>query len=259
MAHTASTPDSTSSEGPGSGGGPVPDPRRTRKRAALFSGFLSHYLIRDRYGRPGKGNDKGNVEGLVGYCRRNFLVPMPEFASWEEFNLWLEEQCRKRQQDKVRGQSETIGERLQRDLAAMQPLPATPFEACDQAGGRVSSQSLVRYKTNDYSVPVAWGHQEVWIRAYVDEVVIGCRSEVIARHPRCYAREEVIFDPLHYLPLIEQKITPALASSSLKVVPTDTLSNTASTATRRASAGAFSAPSTPARIICSFSGMPSFS
>ncbi|WP_407673536.1 Mu transposase domain-containing protein, partial [Novosphingobium clariflavum] len=84
--------------------------------------------------------------------------------------------------------------------------PATPFEACDQAGGRVSSQSLVRYKTNDYSVPVAWGHQEVWIRAYVDEVVIGCRSEVIARHPRCYAREEVIFDPLHYLPLIEQKI-----------------------------------------------------
>ncbi|MGE5872325.1 Mu transposase domain-containing protein, partial [Klebsiella pneumoniae] len=82
-----------------------------------------------------------------------------------------------------------IGERLQRDLAAMQPLPATPFEACDQKGGRVSSQSLVRYRTNDYSVPVAWGHQEVWIRAYVDEVVIGCRSEVIARHPRCYARE----------------------------------------------------------------------
>ena len=53
---------------------------------------------------------------------------------------------------------------------------------------------------------MAWGHQEVWIRAYVDVVVIGCRSEVIARHPRCYAREEVIFDPLHYVPLIEQKI-----------------------------------------------------
>jgi len=64
----------------------------------------------------------------------------------------------------------------------------------------------VRYKTNDYSVPVAWGHQDVWIRGYVDEVVIGCRSEVIARHPRSYEREEVIFNPLHYLPLIENKI-----------------------------------------------------
>lgn len=56
-------------------------PDGTRKRASLFSGFLSHYLIRDRYGRPGKGNDKGNVEGLVSYSRRNFMVPMPEFAT----------------------------------------------------------------------------------------------------------------------------------------------------------------------------------
>jgi hypothetical protein len=64
----------------------------------------------------------------------------------------------------------------------------------------------VRYKTNDYSVPVAYGHQDVWVRGYVDEVVIGCRGEIIARHPRSWEREDVVFDPLHYLPLIEQKI-----------------------------------------------------
>ena len=106
----------------------------------------------------------------------------------------------------MRGESETIGERLQRDLAAMRPLPAAPFDACDQETGRVSSQSLVRYKTNDYSVPVAYGHQDVWIRAYMHEVVIGSRGEVIARHPRCWERDEIVFDPIHYLPLIEQKI-----------------------------------------------------
>ena len=118
-------------------------PDGTRKRAALFSGFLSHYLIRDRYGRPGKGNDKGSVEGLVGYARRNFMVPIPRFASWDELNLWLEEQCRKRQGDRLRGESEAIGDRLLRDLAAMQPLPASPFDACDQASARVTAQSLV--------------------------------------------------------------------------------------------------------------------
>ena len=85
-------------------------------------------------------------------------------------------------------------------------LPAAPFDACDQATGRVSSQALVRYKTNDYSVPVAYGHRDVWIRGYVDEVVIGCGGEVIARHPRCYDREDMVFDPVHYLPLIERKI-----------------------------------------------------
>ena len=87
-------------------------PDGTRKRATLFSGFLSHYLFRDRYGRPGKGNDKGNVEGLVGCARRNFMVPMPRFATWDAFNAWLEEQCRKRQADILRGQTETIGQRL---------------------------------------------------------------------------------------------------------------------------------------------------
>ncbi|MTH94755.1 IS21 family transposase, partial [Roseibium sp. RKSG952] len=60
--------------------------------------------------------------------------------------------------------------------------------------------------TNDYSVPVAYGHQDVWVRGYVDEVVIGCRGEIIARHSRCWEREDVVFDPLHYLPLIERKI-----------------------------------------------------
>ena len=70
----------------------------------------------------------------------------------------------------------------------------------------MSSQSLVRYDTNDYSVPVAYGHQDVWVRAYVDQVVIGRRSDVIARHPRCHAREDMVFDPIHYLPLIERKI-----------------------------------------------------
>ncbi len=181
-------------------------PDGTRKRATLFSGFLSHYLIRDRYGRPGKGNDKGAVEGLVGWARRTFMVPLPRFASWEDFNDWLEAQCRKRQADILRGHAETIGERLARDLAAMVDLPAAPFDACDQTTGRVSSQALVRYKTNDYSVPVAYGHRDVWVRGYVDQVVIGCGGDIIARHPRCYDREDMIFDPVHYLPLLEKKI-----------------------------------------------------
>ena len=71
---------------------------------------------------------------------------------------------------------------------------------------RSHSLSLVRYRTNDYSVPVAYGHQEVWIRGYVHEVVIGCGAGIIARHPRSYDREDMVFDPIHYLPLLEHKI-----------------------------------------------------
>ena len=164
------------------------------------------YLFEDRYGRPGKGNDKGNVEGVVGYARRNFMVPRPRFASWDTFNAQLEEQCRNRQGKVVRGHRETIGERPRRDCEALMVLPPAPFDACDRQGTRVSSLSLVRYRTNDYSVPVAYGHREVWIRGDVHEVVIGCGGGIIARHPRSYERDDMVFDPIHYLPLLEQKI-----------------------------------------------------
>ena len=70
---------------------------------------------------------------------------------------------------------------------------------------RVSSLSLVRYRTNDYSVPVAYGHRDVLVRGYVNEVVISCGSEIIARHRRSYERDDFVFDPLHYLPLLERK------------------------------------------------------
>jgi hypothetical protein len=55
-------------------------------------------------------------------------------------------------------------------------------------------------------VPTSFGHRDVVVRGYVHEVMICCGAEVIARHPRSYEREDFVFDPLHYLALIEQKI-----------------------------------------------------
>jgi transposase len=89
-----------------------------RQRTRVFSELQSHYLFEDRFGRPGKGNDKGKVEGLVGYARRNFMVPIPVFAGLEALNAHLFDCCRKRMGDRLRGHDETIGERLERDLAA---------------------------------------------------------------------------------------------------------------------------------------------
>jgi hypothetical protein len=107
--------------------------------------------------------------------------------------------------DTLRGHPGTIGERFVADAAQLQPLPAVVYDACDKQSVRVSSLSLVRYRGNDYSVPTAYGHQKVLVRGYVHEVVIACGAEVIARHPRSWGKEDYIFDPLHYLALIEQK------------------------------------------------------
>ena len=115
-----------------------------RKRTRVFSELQSHYLFEDRYGRPGRGNDKGKVEGLVGYARRNFLVPIPSFESFDALNAHLEERCLERLGRQLRGHRETIGRRMERDLEALLPLPATPYDASDKHVSRVSSLSLVR-------------------------------------------------------------------------------------------------------------------
>ena len=93
-----------------------------------------------------------------GYGRRNFLVPASRFCSFGELNVWLEAQCLKRQNDTVRDHTEPIGDRLMRDLDALMARPPTPYDACEKVSTRATSISMVRYRNNDYSVPVAYAH-----------------------------------------------------------------------------------------------------
>ncbi len=145
-----------------------------RQKTRAFSELKSYYLFASKFGRPAKGNDKGKVEGLVGYARRNFMVPIPRVSSWEELDAQLEAECRKRRERRLRGYAESIGERFERDREAMLPLPEVPYEACEKISARVSSLSRVRYRSNDYSVPTCYGHREVPVKGHVHEVVIAC-------------------------------------------------------------------------------------
>ena len=105
----------------------------------------------------------------------------------------------------LRGHTTTIAERMQADVAVFMPSPSAPYDACHKVATRVSSLSLVRYKNNDYSVPTRYGHQEVLAKGYVDRVEIVCRGETIAMHSRSYDTADFVFNPLHYLALLEHK------------------------------------------------------
>jgi transposase len=174
----------------------------------LTDGFLalrSHYLFQSRFCQVGRANEKGVVEGLIGYVRRNFLVPVPQFRDWDELNAYLESACRKRLSQKVSGKDKTIGELLAEEKPTFLALPDVPFEACRMESRRVTSLSLVRFETNHYSAPIRYAYCEVMVKAFVDRVVLCWKNETIACHRRSYGREDYVFDPLHYLPLLERK------------------------------------------------------
>jgi transposase len=174
----------------------------------LTDGFLklqSHYLFREHFCRVRRPNEKGVVEGVVKYARRNFLVPVPQVKDLAELNAMLAQQCRDDLKRRLRGKGGTKAELLGEDQAAFAALPPSRFDACRKQPTRANSLSLVRFDDNDYSVPVACAHHEILAKGYVDRVVLCHHDSVVARHTRSWQKEGVFFDYRHYLPLLERK------------------------------------------------------
>lgn len=152
-----------------------------------------------------RGNEKGHVENLVGYGRRNFLVPVSSFATFRELNAHLEQRCVADLDRRTRGNDATKAERLEEDLDAMLSLPGACFEPRRVEARRVNSLSLVCFDRNDYSVPTASAHHEVIVMGGVEEITISCGPELVATHRRHWGKEHTTYDPRHYLALLERK------------------------------------------------------
>ena len=170
-----------------------------------FLRFESHYLFEYHFCNVGRGNEKGHVEGLVGYARRNMLVPVLSFDSWEHLNAYLEACCYADLFRRVRGKSATKAKLLEVDRAAMLAIPSVEFESRRVAHTRATSLSLVRFDCNDYSVPTSFAHHEVTALGSADTVTIVCGTEAVAVHSRYWGKEEIIYNPVHYLALLERK------------------------------------------------------
>ena len=179
--------------------------KRKRELTRDFLRLQSHYLFDSHFCLVRRPNEKGQVEGLVGFTRRNFLVPVPRVSSLESLNSELEQRCRNDLQRRLRGQTAIKAVLLEEERSALRALPAQRFEARRVASGRSNSLSLVRFDCNSYSVPTAYAHQNVTVVGSVEEVKIICRDHLIASHPRDWGREQVHFDPRHYLALLERK------------------------------------------------------
>lgn len=178
---------------------------RQRKLTKEFLRLQSHYLFQEHFCLVRRANEKGHVERLVGFARRNFLVPVPEVDCLQTLNATLRQRCLADLAQRTRGKSGPKAELLVEDQAHFLPLPKQPFEARRIVDRRADSQSLVRFDDNDYSVPVRYAHRPLIVVATVDEVRLVYEDRLVAQHPRCWERERTFFEPIHYLALLERK------------------------------------------------------
>ena len=179
--------------------------KRERELTREFLRLKSHFLFKSHFCLVRRPNEKGQVEGLVGFTRRNFMVPLPRADSFEGLNIELEDRCRQDLQRRLRGQNATKAELLQEERSALLALPKQAYEARRIEHAGADSLSLVRFDGNSYSVPTAYAHRQVTIVGGIDEVRLVVANHLVAKHRRHWGKEHTEYNPIHYLALLERK------------------------------------------------------
>ena len=168
-----------------------------------YTALSAHYGFEALFCNPAEGHEKGLVEGLVGWSRRNILVPVPRVTSLSELNELLLERCKKYEAHRIQGKPGTVGHMYQAEKDALRPLPRYIFETAKCSSARVNAFSTVRFRTNNYSVPVAYVGRTVGVKAYPEKIEIFCDGCKISEHERCFEKHQNRYRLQDYLPLLK--------------------------------------------------------
>jgi transposase len=171
-----------------------------------FEQLCSHYLVEPVACTPGAGWEKGQVENQVGTIRKWLFTTRPRFASFTELNNWLNDQClalgKKRRHPEDR--SKTIGEMFEQERAHLIPFTSA-FQGYSETECRVSRTCLVRYDRNHYSVDSKLAGKTATVRASAERIKVISNGVLVADHPRQFGRDHTVYDPWHYISVLERK------------------------------------------------------
>jgi transposase len=180
-----------------------------------FSRFKGYYSFTARFCNRDSGNEKGGVEGLVGFARRNYMVPVPVVESFEELNEKILADCLAYGSHKMAGRSESVNERFEAEQQHLLAHPETAFSTILPGDARVDKYATVMIDKNRYSVPWQYAGRRLKTVVYVDRVEIVADGAKLAVHERLFANNKWSLNPAHYLELIQQR---PMSFSSARVI-----------------------------------------
>lgn len=179
---------------------------RNRIEQQAFIAFRGHYLFESVYCNAGRGNEKGQVENLIGFLERNIFTPIPEADSLAELNSLLTVKCLAYAKNhQVPGKDLSIEQAFLEERKLLLPLPQRPFDCCRVLSVKASESQLVRFENNFYSVPAPFVGRSLVLKAYVDRVEIYAGHSLIAAHPRSYGTKHESLNLDHYLDTLLRK------------------------------------------------------
>lgn len=191
-----------------------------REEQHAFVTFREQWGFEAEFCEPAKGWQKGDVEGCVGYVRRNFFSPVPRTLTLEALNEKLAHWCRGLRDTRiVFGTDKRVGDALVQDHVQLTRLPHVLPQSGKRTVGRVSHYSLVCVDQVWYSVPTEFAFRNVDVLLMAKEVVFFFKEKEMARHRRCFEKGRQIFDPVHYVPVFFKKPYALLNSKPIRELP----------------------------------------
>lgn len=178
---------------------------KDRKEQEAFRKLRSYYNFTARFCNVDSGHEKGGVEGLVGFARRNYIVPIPKAASLMDLNEQIQMSCLEYGKHRIEGREKTVDELFEEERAHLLGLPAHPFSNIETVESRVNPYATVILDKNRYSVPTCYVGLPVKAILGVDRVEIYQRGKKIATHSRLFGNNKWQLDPDHYLDLLHQR------------------------------------------------------
>lgn len=190
---------------------------RQRVETERIIAFRSHWGFRSEYCNGGKGNEKGGVEGELGWYRRNWLVPVPEAGDLEQLNRKLLEDCAAARQRTIAGRDMNVEQARGFEQPHLLPVAEEGFELHETLWPLiVDGKRCVKVKTNWYSTPL-WPGNRVTARVWPSHVEIEQHDgNCVARHARDYGRGRQILNLEHYLDVLEKKPGAMAGSTPLE-------------------------------------------
>jgi len=170
-----------------------------------FRKFKAYYSLDARFCNPDSGNEKGGVEGLVGFARRNYMVPVPEADSLSELNEKLLNRCLAYGTHKISGRDLSVNELYEKEKAHLLSLPESVFSNVQTFDGRVDKYATVIVDKNRYSVPTQYVGFKAKVLLSVDQIQLFVGGTKIATHERLYGNNKWALNLDHYLDLIYQR------------------------------------------------------
>jgi len=178
---------------------------RERIEQENFRKFKAYHSFESRFCNPASGHEKGGVEGLVGFARHNYMVPVPEAESIEALNDAILKQCFAYDSHKMAGRDQSVDSLYEQEKGSLLSLPMVPFSNSHVREGRADKYGTVIADKNRYSIPWRYVGQRLKIELLVDRVEIRAGGKLLAVHERQFGNNKWSLDPHHYLELIQQR------------------------------------------------------